>query len=129
MLAVDTNVLIRSVTADDPEQSPQAQRFIESHDVFISSTVLLETELVLRYTYGQSQRDIVRVLRGFVGLPTVTVEEAGSILQALDWTEEGMDFADALHLTKAASCDAFISYDKRCARLARRLGTLEVRSP
>jgi predicted nucleic acid-binding protein len=39
------------------------------------------------------------------------------LAQASDWMGDGMDFADALHLTKAARCEAFVSFDRRFANL------------
>ena len=49
--------------------------------------------------------------------------------QALDWMEGGMDFAGALHLAKAARCDAFVSFDRRLARVTVRHGAVKVREP
>jgi predicted nucleic-acid-binding protein len=40
-----------------------------------------------------------------------------------------MDFADAIHLGKAAGCDALITFDKDLIRTANRLGTITVRAP
>jgi predicted nucleic acid-binding protein len=41
MLAIDTNVIVRYLSGDHPEQSPQAKALIDSHDVFFCTTVLL----------------------------------------------------------------------------------------
>jgi predicted nucleic acid-binding protein len=43
--------------------------------------------------------------------------------------EAGLDFADALHLAKAAGCEAFVTFDQRFARAATRLGAVQVRAP
>lgn len=48
--------------------------------------------------------------------------------KALDWTNRGMDFADALHLAKAERCDAMVSFDRRFARTATKLSDVEVRT-
>jgi predicted nucleic acid-binding protein len=40
-----------------------------------------------------------------------------------------MDFADALHLAKAESCEAFISFDQRLQAVANRIGQAKVRAP
>jgi predicted nucleic acid-binding protein len=42
---------------------------------------------------------------------------------------KGVDFADALHLAKAAECTAFISFDRRFANAANRLSKIKVRMP
>ena len=40
-----------------------------------------------------------------------------------------MDFADALHLAMADGCTAFLSFDRRLAKIAIGLGTLAVEAP
>jgi len=48
---------------------------------------------------------------------------------ALEWHEQGMDFADAMHLGRAEGCEAFVSFDKGLAKAAAKLGAIEVRAP
>jgi predicted nucleic-acid-binding protein len=127
MLAIDTNLIIRYLTADHPEQSPKAKALIDSEDVFVCTTVLLETEWVLRSAYGFTSVEVASALRAFAGLPRVRLEDAALIAKALDWTIRGMDFADALHLVKAQGCQAFVSFDRRFARAAKELSDVEVR--
>jgi predicted nucleic acid-binding protein len=129
MLAIDTNIVVRYLTADHPEQSPKAKALIESEDVFVCTTVLLETEWVLRGVYGFTAARIVKSLAAFAGLPRVTLEDAALAAKALDWTLKGMDFADALHLAKARECDGFASFDRRLVRAAKELSGIEVRTP
>ena len=52
MLAIDTNLILRYLTGDRPEQSPKARTLIDNEEVFVCTTVLLETEWVLRSAYG-----------------------------------------------------------------------------
>jgi predicted nucleic-acid-binding protein len=117
--AVDTNILVRFLTADDPKQAKTARRVIEAGDIFIGATVILETEWVLRAGYGFTPNVIAKGLRGIGGLPGVTIEEPAEIAQALDWMVEGMDFANALHLTRANHCNAFVTFDKKLAARAK----------
>jgi predicted nucleic-acid-binding protein len=49
MIGVDTNLLVRILTDDDPMQARRAANVLQSGDIFITKTVLLETEWVLRY--------------------------------------------------------------------------------
>jgi predicted nucleic acid-binding protein len=128
MLAVDTNVLIRYLTGDDPEQSPRARRLIEGDDVWVPVTVLLETEWVLRSVYGYPATQIASALRMFAGLPRIALENPSVVAQALDWAERGMDFADALHLGTAAQCEAFVTFDIGFIKAARTSG-VSVRVP
>jgi len=129
MLAIDTNLIVRYLTGDHPGQSVRAKALIDSEDVFVCTTVLLETEWVLRSVYDYAAPQLATALRAFAGLPHVTIEDAGQAAQALDWMDAGMDFADALHLAKAQGCDAFESFDQRFARVANRLGAIKVRAP
>lgn len=129
MLAIDTNIVVRYLTADHPEQSPKAKALINSRDVFVCTTVLLETEWVLRSVYSLAPTDIVKALAAFAGLPRVTLEDAALTAAALDWTLKGMDFADALHLAKAQGCDGFVSFDQRLAKAAKDVSGIEVQTP
>jgi predicted nucleic-acid-binding protein len=129
MLAVDTDVVVRYLANDDRAQAARARRLLAQHDVFVPLTVLLEAEWVLRGVFGFPATDVVRALRGFAGLPRVTVESADTAAQALDWAEHGLDFADALRLAAARPHDGFVTFDKALARTARRLGAPTVREP
>ena len=88
---------------------------METGDIFIGVTVILETEWVLRAGYGFTPNVIATGLRGIGGLPGITIEEPAVVAQALDWMIEGMDFADALHLTRSNHCNAFVTFDKKLA--------------
>ncbi|MBW8910045.1 MAG: type II toxin-antitoxin system VapC family toxin [Mesorhizobium sp.] len=128
MLAIDTNVVVRYLTNDHPEQSARARRLIDNQPIFVAITVILEVEWVLRSAYGYEQPVIVNALRVFGGLPTVEMEDAAILSSALDFSEAGMDFADALHLVRSAHCEGYTTFDRklvRAARLAGRAGVQE----
>ena len=129
MLAIDANLIVRYLTGGHPEQSPRARSLIDGQRVFATVTVMLETEWVLRSAYGYRPVDVVRALRGFAGLPTVTVEDAAGIAAALDLAERGMDFADSLHLGRSAECDGFITFDRKLIKDAKAAGRAGVREP
>lgn len=118
MRAVDTNIVVRLIVADDKLQTKKARAVFEVGEVFISLTVLLETEWVLRSGYGFAPESVVTALSSVAGLPGVTVEDPALLALALDWTGDGMDFADAMHLAKASGCDTFLSFDRRLAKVA-----------
>jgi predicted nucleic-acid-binding protein len=120
MLAIDTNVVVRFLTADHPQQSAKAKELFERETLYVALTVLLETEWVLRSAYGFEPTRLIVALRAFAGLRNVVVQDAPSLAKALDWAERGMDFADALHLAQAGDCDGFVSFDGRLVRAARR---------
>lgn len=129
MRAVDTNILVRFLTADDPKQAKAARRVMEAGDIFIGVTVILETEWVLRAGYGFAPNLIATGLRGIGGLPGVTLEEPAEVAQALDWMTEGLDFADALHLARSNHCSAFLTFDKKFATRAKHKASVIVVKP
>jgi len=101
----------------------------DGEDVFVCTTVLLETEWVLRRGYQFSGDQIIAALSAFAGLPRVTLEDPAVAAKALEWMRGGMDFADALHLSKADGCEAFVSFDQRFAAVANALSEVRVRAP
>ena len=127
MLAIDTNLIVRYLTGDHPKQSPRARTLIDGQPVFAPVTVMLEAEWVLRSTYDHRPADVARALRAFAGLPTVTVEDASVIAAALDLAENGMDFADALHLGRSAHCEGFATFDRKFIKAAKAAGHEGVR--
>lgn len=129
MRAIDTNILVRFLTADDAKQAEAARAVIEGGDVFITTTVVLETEWVLRAGYGLPSEAIAAGLRGLGGLAGIAFEEPSEVAQALDWLGQGMDFADALHLVKASHCSAFVTFDRKLAKRAKGLAPIPVEVP
>lgn len=129
MRAVDTNVIVRYLTGDHADQFARARALIDSNPIFVSMTVMLETEWVLRSTYGYSPGTIAKAIRGFAGLPSVTVQEPDHLRRALELLEGGIDIADAFHLSAAEGCDAFISFDRDLAKRSAKLSALPVRAP
>jgi predicted nucleic-acid-binding protein len=129
MLAVDTNIIVRYLTADDPDQFARAVTVLEESETFIGHTVLLEAEWVLRSLYHYRSAEILSALRGLAGLPGVTIEDSGVASLALQWVEGGLDFADALHLARAQPCDAFITFDQDLGTKAAELSTVPVQLP
>jgi predicted nucleic acid-binding protein len=127
MLAIDTNVIIRYLTGDHPRQSARARTLIEREDVFVATTVLLETEWVLRSVYEFSRSAVFDALAAFAGLPRVTLEAPALVAEAIEWARRGIDFADALHLVSAKDCAAFGTFDEKFARAAKHEGQIDIR--
>jgi predicted nucleic-acid-binding protein len=101
MIAVDTNILVRLLTNDDPIQARRAVKILKSDNIFIPKTVLLETEWVLRHAYEIERSKIIIGFKKLLGLPNVNVEDPAIIYQAISWYENKFDFADALHLVSS----------------------------
>ena len=129
MTAVDTNVLVRLLTRDDPNQYQSALALFEKHEVHVPDTVWLETEWVLRYAYGYDRSDIVKAFRGLLGLPQVRVADAIRLLLAIEWHANGLDLADALHLAACQDMDTLATFDRSFVRRAANLGRCRVLDP
>lgn len=116
MKAVDTNVLARFFINDEDDREAEKQRpaaiAAMSGAVFVSLTVMLEFEWVMRGFYELPRKDIQRIFDSLCGLENVQIEDRGIMLAALDAYRHGLDFADALHLARADFCSAFLSFDK-----------------
>lgn len=125
MLAVDTNVVVRYLVRDHPVQSPRAAALIESEEVWVPKTVLLETEWILRSLYSFAPEAVAFGLRNLAGLESVTLEDETAVVEALNLLERGMDFADALHLACSAGA-RFATFDRKLASAARRLSSAQV---
>lgn len=118
MRAVDTNIVVRYLTGDHPEQAARARAVFTAGQVFVGTTVLLESDWVLRSAYGFAATEVAAALRALAGLPGVTVENPLLLGEALDRTARGMDFADALHLGAAAHCESMLTFDRRFIQAA-----------
>ena len=129
MIAVDTNLLIRLLTKDDPNQAKRAAKVMESDDIFIPKTVMLETEWVLRYAYGIDKGAITKGFQKMMGLPNVSVEDQQTVFQAISWYGSGLDFADALHLASSMKADGFVTFDKAFIKKARELISIDITLP
>ena len=129
MLAVEPNLIVRYLTRDHPGQSAKARAVIDGEDVFVSTTVLLETEWVLRSAYSFDCARVCAALRGFAGLPRVSLEEPALVATALDRAAHGLDFADALHLGAAEDRGDFVTFDRQLIKAARAAGLRNVRAP
>lgn len=127
MIAIDTNVVVRFIVIDDPDQSARAKALLESAPVSASLTVLLEAGWVLASRYRYPPKQVVVSIRHFLGLPNVSVEDAWMVDKALGWVADGLDFADALHLAQVRDREGFATFDRDLARLGSRLADLPIR--
>ena len=129
MIAVDTNIIIRFLTHDDDKQYRKAFSIFNTQEVFISDTVILETEWVLRYAYHFSVNDINNALLNLFGLKNVHLSNPTLIAQAVEWHKQGIDFSDALHLTQCQTCEKLYTFDKSFSSKAKNLSDCLVVAP
>ncbi len=126
MIGLDTNVLARYyvVSPDVPsqKQSALARKLIESGKrLYVSKSVLLELEWVLRGYYKSPVADVLTVLRHLQAIPNVEVEDRLGVELAVNALADGFDFADALHHASYRQCASVATFDDR--KFARRATT------
>lgn len=117
-VSVDTNVVVRLLVGDDTKQAGKVSKLFESHDVLLVTTVILESEWVLRSAYGFDRQKIATAFARLFGLPQVRLSHPETVYDALAGYRKGMDFADALHLAGSSGADQFATFDKKLVRKA-----------
>ena len=121
MIALDTNVLVRYLLADDAAQTRAARALLADlgTEYFVPITVTLELVSVLRSS--KAPRDaIIGPLRDLLSLPNVRPQLSEAVFQALRWAESGLDIADALHLALSGKAEQFLSFDGDLGKQAAR---------
>jgi predicted nucleic-acid-binding protein len=125
MIALDTNVLIRVLVADDPKQTPMAERLLrqaveEGELCFISDPVLCETEWVLDRSYRVPKAEILAAFESLLARQTVfSFEDPLLVRKALDAYQQGKaDFSAFLIGAKAEARGArtTFTFDRALAR-------------
>ena len=129
MIALDTNVVVRFVTKYEPKQASRARKLIETEEVLIPASVLLESEWVLRAAYGFDADAIRKAFQGLMGLPKAHVESPERIAIALGWYAAGLDFADALHLASSSPAGQFATFDGKLLRRAKMIQGVTIVAP
>lgn len=126
MIGLDTNVLVRYVTQDDPAQARIVARTLDTritaeHPGFISIATAIELVWVLQANYGASRADISMTMDEFLSDARFIVQHESALWRALD--EYGLnassDFADALiaALGQERGCTSTLTFDKKAARI------------
>lgn len=121
MVAIDTNIVIRLLVNDDPQQTAKVRSLFESDKIYIPKTVVLETEWVLRGVYNLERKIITKALRGLLSLEQVIAEDEKMLFDALDFHQQGMDFADAIHLLSSSRASSFATFDAKFKTSANKL--------
>jgi len=129
MIAVDTNVIIRLLTKDDPKQHKKSLAIFRENIVFVSLTVLQETEWVLRFSYEFSTNDIFNALNSLAGLENVEIENPNILSSTLELYSKGLDFSDALHLAQCSHCEKLFTFDKKFINKAKDNKICQVEKP
>jgi predicted nucleic-acid-binding protein len=121
MRGLDTNVLVRFLTQDDPEQARRVDRLIADAQrrgdvLYVSAIVLCETVWVLRSAYGHDRGNIAEALDRMLSAPELVVESSDLARDALAEYRDGSgDFSDCFigRRNVNAGCDTTATFDKR----------------
>jgi len=113
MVAIDSNIIVRFLTGDDEKQFSIAKKIFSTNEIYISNTVILETEWVLRFAYKFNQPDINDAFNKLFGLKNIHLSDPNLLAAAITWHKSGMDFADALHLAYSQKHSDFYTFDEK----------------
>jgi predicted nucleic-acid-binding protein len=127
VIGLDTNVIVRYVTQDDPRQSAAATRLFEKtlsaeNPGFVSAITLCEICWVLAECYSADRERIRAVLEGLLGSKQIVVEAGEIAWKALRaWQGSAADFSDALigEIAAAHGAEQVVTFDKAAAKLPR----------
>ena len=123
MYAIDTNILIRYIVEDNPEQAQKAAEAIEQLTTekqgFISCIVLCELNWVLKTAYKISKRERVATLQKVLSVPVFEIEQLDCCLKALRSYEKGQaDFSDYLiqQIGEKHGYEILLTFDQKASR-------------
>lgn len=123
-ITADTNVLLRAIVADDPDQARIAQSTLERADLIaITATALCELVWVLSRGYNVPLEDVVIAIRRLID--SAKVEADRPLVEAgLAVLGEGGDFADGIIAFEGARLGATVlaSFDRKAVIALNRLG-------
>ncbi|HLJ26915.1 MAG TPA: type II toxin-antitoxin system VapC family toxin [Candidatus Angelobacter sp.] len=125
MIGLDTCILIRYLTQDDPVQSHKATEVIErrlslANPGFVSVVTMVETVWVLDRAYGLTTQEIATAIERMLQVKVLLVENEQEVFAAMVALKQGRGaFADALiaELGARAGCTHTLTFDKKALRL------------
>lgn len=122
MRALDTNVLVRLLLADDATQLAQVKALLSQNERFTCPvTVMIELVWVLE-AHDYTTVQVAQGLNLLLALPNFKPAHLPELQQALTWYGQGMDFADALHLALRGVSPQLLTFDKGFIKLGKKLG-------
>jgi predicted nucleic-acid-binding protein len=125
MIGLDTNILVRYLTQDDPIQSPKAteifeRRLTEENPGLVSIVAMVETVWVLERAYGLTTDEIVGAIERVLQTDVLIVENEQEVFTAMIALKEGQgSFADAVIAALGArmGCSWTLTFDQKALRL------------
>jgi predicted nucleic-acid-binding protein len=124
MIGLDTNVLLRYLTQDDPNHSPRAteiieQRLTEQEPGFVSIVSVLEIVWVLKSLFKRSRQEIANDIEMLLAADTLEVQNEQEVYYAVVSLRNGIGtFEDALIGSLGAwrGCSATLTFDEDAAK-------------
>jgi predicted nucleic-acid-binding protein len=125
MIGLDTNVLIRYLTYDDPIQSAKAAEVIErrltpTNPGFVSIVAMVETVWVLDRAYSLTAQEISTAVERLLQVEVLAIENEQQVFTAMVALKQGRgSFSDALiaELSVRAGCARTLTFDRKALRL------------
>jgi len=125
MIGLDTNILIRYLTQDDPAQSAQATEILEhrltqNNPGFVSVVAMVEIAWVLDRAYGLTAQEIAKAIERLLQVEVLAIENEQEVFTAMVALKQGRgSFADALiaELGARAGCTRTLTFDQKAIRL------------
>ncbi len=118
MIAIDTNILLRLILEDDPEQSKAARDLLAANKLFVPVTVSMEAEWVLRAAYRLARDQIANAIEFIISVENMEFEMSVALLWSVARYRDGADFADMVHIVASKEMSAFATFDKRLEKQA-----------
>ena len=123
MIGLDTNVLVRYATQDDPTQAAIAEQLVSQltpqNPGFVSQIALVESVWVLRRLFGADDDSISTFVGRLLNSRDLVVENADAARRALSETGGGLEFTDVVlaQTGLAAGCDYTVTFDRRASKV------------
>lgn len=112
---LDTNVLVRYLTQDDPAQYQAALRLLNRKGAtfFVPDLVLVEVDWVLSGVYAWTREEIAETFARLLNVHNLIFEDEGRIRGALKTVRLGADLADVLiaALCRERGCRDLATFD------------------
>lgn len=124
MIGLDTNVLLRYLTQDDPAQSRRATEIVEhrltkQNPGFVSLVVILEIVWVLGSLFKRTHAQIADHIEMLLAADTLEVQNEQEVYQAVVALRNGTGtFEDALigSIGIWRGCSATLTFDQNAAK-------------
>jgi len=118
VIGIDTNVLLRLATADEPRQVKKITHWLATQapdaPLYVNQIVLVEALWTLKSSYGFERANLALFVDALLGNPAFEIEEASLVDDALGLFEAGKaDFPDCLiFASNARHCAATLTFDR-----------------